>query len=53
VWQEGELDIDLQSEYVLHAVAEGTDGRYLLAQSTQTLSGTSTRHTLSFQVRAV
>lgn len=49
-WLENDLDLDIQTDYVVQAVAPGSEGMYVLAQSRQTLGSDYLSHTLSFQV---
>lgn len=52
-WQGSNLDLDLQAEYAVQAVAVGTDGLFVLAHSWQKrtgANGTQTAHKLSYEV---
>ena len=49
-WEEEGLDVDIQSDYVVQAIAYGSQGGWILAQSRQVRSADYVSHSLTFQV---
>ena len=50
-WEEPGLDLDIRSDYVVQAIAYGSQGGWILEQSRQVLSADAQSHSLSYQVR--